>query len=124
MRVLVVAALEDAGYRVVEATDGAYMVELVRDAVFGDREKPDLIVLDVQMPKRTGLWILRTIRHTAEWDVPVIVMTAFADPAVREEVAALRSMLFDKPLDLDELGAAARKLRLDRAGGAESSDGA
>ncbi|CAN5922646.1 response regulator [soil metagenome] len=114
MRALVSGALRDAGYRVVEATDGGEMLQLVRDAVFDEVEKPDLVVMDVRMPMRTGLWLLRVIRR-AEWDVPVILMTAFGDRGVRDEAAELESVFLDKPFDVEELRATVRNIQLERA---------
>ena len=116
MRALVAGALRDSGYRVVEAMDGGEMLQMVRDAVYDDIEKPDLIVMDVRMPMRSGLWLLRTIRRT-RWDVPVIIMTAFGDRAVRDEAAAFDAVFVDKPFDVDDLRTTVTNIHLKRAGG-------
>jgi two-component system alkaline phosphatase synthesis response regulator PhoP len=62
------AYLEDAGYRVVIASDG-------QEALFTARhEKPDLIVLDLMMPGMDGWDFMR--RYRQEHDTPVIMLTA------------------------------------------------
>lgn len=59
------------GYQVLEAHDGAEAVEIAR------RERPDLIVLDVKMPKMTGYEACRQIRQDPElYATPVILLTA------------------------------------------------
>ena len=116
MRELVASALRDVGYRVIEASDGREMLRMIQDAIFDKIQKPDVVVMDVRMPMRTGLWLLRVIRR-ARWDVPVILMTAFGDRTVREEAEAFDvSAVFDKPFDVDELLAAVVKLQLEFAG--------
>ncbi len=72
---LVRAYLEGAGYRVAIAYDG-------EEALYAARqEKPDLIVLDILMPRMDGLEFIRQIRR--EQDVPIIVLTARSEETDR-----------------------------------------
>lgn len=67
--------LEKDGYRVVTAYNGA-------DALYTARhEKPDLVVLDILMPKMDGLAFTRRVRR--EQDVPIIMLTARAEETDR-----------------------------------------
>ena len=65
---LVELYLSKEGYQVVKATDGDEAV-----AKFAD-EKPDLLVLDIMLPGRDGLDVLREVRKMSQ--VPVIMLTA------------------------------------------------
>jgi DNA-binding response OmpR family regulator len=60
--------LEGAGFTVLLAGDGDTALQLARSA------KPDLIVLDLGLPRRDGLDVTREIRRSS--DVPIIVVTA------------------------------------------------
>lgn len=80
---IVRAYLEKEGYRVITATDGESAVSLFR------QEKPDLIVLDLMLPKISGNDVCRMIRK--ESDTPIVMLTA-------------RDELTDKVIGL-ELGA-------------------
>ena len=60
--------LERDGYRVVSASDGARGLALARD------EQPSLVVLDVMLPRVSGLDVCRTLRQ--ESAVPIIMLTA------------------------------------------------
>jgi two-component system response regulator MtrA len=64
--------LEDAGFAVHTATDGDEALNRFR------HDQPDLVVLDVMLPKRDGLEVCRTIR--TESSVPVVMLTARGDP--------------------------------------------
>ena len=65
--------LEDNGYRVSSANDGAEGMELV------SQEKPDLILLDLQMPEETGTGLYRKLHQKKEYkDIPVIVISGLA----------------------------------------------
>ena len=67
--------LEKDGYRVVTAYNG-------EDALYVARhEKPDLVVLDILMPKMDGLAFTRRVRR--EQDVPIIMLTARAEETDR-----------------------------------------
>jgi len=65
---LVELYLEKEGYRVTSALDGDAAVEKFLS------EKPDLLVLDIMLPGKDGLEVLREIRKTSQ--VPVIMLTA------------------------------------------------
>ncbi len=69
------AYLEAAGFRVVIASDGEEALYVAR------HEKPDLVVLDVLMPRMDGLEFTRRIRR--ERDVPIIMLTARAEETDR-----------------------------------------
>src|SRR5690348_15549090 len=70
---LVKFRLEREGYEVLTATDGEAALKVARE------EHPDLCVLDVMMPKRSGFDVLRELRSDAECrDMKVIMLTARA----------------------------------------------
>lgn len=60
--------LEKEGYETVTAFDGEEALEKVRE------EDPDLIILDVMLPKLDGLEVVREVRK--DYDMPVIMVTA------------------------------------------------
>lgn len=65
--------LARTSYRLIEATDGEAGVTAAQDAL------PDLIIMDIQLPRLSGLDAIRRLRaepRTA--DIPVIVITSFA----------------------------------------------
>jgi DNA-binding response OmpR family regulator len=72
---LVRAYLEEAGFRVVTASDGQEALYIAR------HEKPDLVVLDILMPRMDGLEFTRRIRR--ERNVPIIMLTARAEETDR-----------------------------------------
>jgi DNA-binding response OmpR family regulator len=59
--------LEEAGYQVIKAFDGSTILQTV------EQHNPDLVLLDVTMPKSNGFDICRQIRRTS--DVPIIFLT-------------------------------------------------
>lgn len=79
-RELVREALEEAGYRVVEAADG---VEALAKAL---EEPPDLALLDIQMPVLDGYATIRAMRQDQRLaGLPVLAVTAFAMRGDREK---------------------------------------
>ena len=65
--------LVGAGHVVYEATDGAMVVDEAK------KTHPDLILLDVMMPKMNGLDVLKLLKSDKELqNIPVIVMTALS----------------------------------------------
>jgi DNA-binding response OmpR family regulator len=91
-------ALEDRGHDVLVARDGAEaMVRLERDA-------PDLVVLDVVMPKRSGFVVLDQIRRSRRQGLKVVMLTANTDPRHREYAESRGVDAFlQKPFDLELL---------------------
>ncbi len=61
--------LQFEGYDVIEATDGEQAVEVVK------RDRPDLVLLDVMMPKLDGITVCRKLRD-AGFSVPILMLTA------------------------------------------------
>ena len=73
VRDVVVFKLEQSGYDVLVAEDGGAALELARSAI------PDLVVLDVMMPRMTGLDVCRELRaRQSTARIPVILLTARA----------------------------------------------
>lgn len=62
-------ALEGAGYEVVVARDGNQGLALA------ERENPDLMILDMMMPKRSGFLVLEKLRRLRDEPLPVIMIT-------------------------------------------------
>jgi CheY-like chemotaxis protein len=70
IRKLVIAALRPLGCEVVEAVDGGEAVRLIGELV------PDLVLLDLVMPKLSGFEVLEAIRHVdATAETPVVMLT-------------------------------------------------
>jgi CheY-like chemotaxis protein len=92
------SALEDEGYAVIEATDGADAWERLRAGL-----KPELIILDLSMPRMAGPELGQKIKHEPELEqVPVVVMSA--DARGREQAAAMGARGFlKKPIRLQQL---------------------
>ncbi len=108
LREMVRLYLEREGYRVVEAANGS-------DALFVARyEKPDLVLLDLMMPKMGGYDFLRLFKQ--ESDSPIIILTAKMEES--DKVAGLELGADDyvtKPFGIQELIARVRAV-LRRAG--------
>ncbi|HYZ64641.1 MAG TPA: response regulator [Acetobacteraceae bacterium] len=66
--------LTDAGFRVVQANDGAHGLEVL------DAERPDLIVTDINMPVMDGFGFIEGVRRKpAHRSTPILVLTTEAD---------------------------------------------
>jgi len=89
--------LEKGGYEVVEAREGAVGVELAI------KEKPDLVIMDVQLPDIDGLEATKRIRASeADSDIPIIALTSFAMAGDREKaLAAGCTGYIEKPINPD-----------------------
>jgi DNA-binding response OmpR family regulator len=74
---LVAFRLEKAGYRIVTASDGEQALQLALE------HKPDLAVLDLMMPKLTGLEVTERIRAGDDdvRNIPIVLLTARAQEA-------------------------------------------
>jgi DNA-binding response OmpR family regulator len=94
----------DGPYEFVEADDGEESLELAR------RVRPDVIILDMMMPRRNGLEVLSTLREEGELDdTRVIVLTA--QPGTREEaLEAGADIVMVKPFEPEQISAAVEEV--------------
>ena len=103
LRRMLCESLRDAGYDVLSASTGHEMLLLLTAASRAEVAVPDVIVMDVRMPRCSGLDVLTALR-LAEWKQPVIMITAFGDPSLHETAASCgASVSLDKPVDSDDL---------------------
>lgn len=89
--------LSDEGYRVLEASDGTRVLDLIR------KERPRLVLLDIWMPRVDGIGLLKEIKEQ-EPEVDVIMISGHGN--IHTAVTATKLGAFDfieKPLSLDGL---------------------
>jgi AmiR/NasT family two-component response regulator len=100
IRADIVESLEEGGHTVVgEVGDGERAVELAREL------DPDLVVMDLKMPKLDGIQAARVI--TDETDAAVLVLTAFSDKQLVEDAAEAGTIAYlVKPFQPPQLLAA------------------
>ena len=70
---LVMMTLKPHGYELLNATDGEEAIETALS------EKPDLILMDMQLPKMSGLDATRKLRENPDFaEIPIVALTAYA----------------------------------------------
>jgi CheY-like chemotaxis protein len=75
---VLVAALEDEGYRVFTAANGRRGLERLAE------NKPDLVISDFMMPLMDGATMARTMRENPDYrSIPIIMMSAVPEAALR-----------------------------------------
>ena len=102
IRRLIRVNLELDGYEVVEAVDGEEAVAILRSIT---EPLPDVITVDVVMPRRDGWWVVAAIRADPRLaHIPIVMVTASAQETDRAhaERAAVDEFV-SKPFDPDEL---------------------
>jgi two-component system OmpR family response regulator len=106
LRALIRATLAPHGYEIVEAEDGDDAVERAQ------LERPDLIIVDMMMPGRSGLDVIAELRGDPELRViPVVVLTARTQATDRKAVAdAGADRFLAKPFSPAELAALVAEL--------------
>ena len=107
IRSVIAAILRWDGYEVVEASNGAELLERVGDLLLaaekGDAPTADLIVSDVRMPGFSGLTVLAGLRE-ADDKTPFVLITAYADDDTLDKARrAGVDAVFRKPFDVDDL---------------------
>jgi CheY-like chemotaxis protein len=103
LRELVRVSLGD-GYQFAEAADGVESLELIREL------EPDLVVLDLMLPRKSGVEVLADLRRDRSIrNTPVVVITAWTH-AQQAAVAAGADRFVAKPFDPDELRAVVGEL--------------
>ncbi len=96
---LLQAYLEDLGCAVVSAQDGVQAMKAVSE------HKPDLILLDIMMPKMSGFEVCRLLKEDeATCDIPVVMITALNELGdIERAVAAGTDDFLSKPINKLEL---------------------
>ena len=91
-------ALETKGYEVINATDGNQGLALA------ETEDPDLIILDMMMPKRSGFLVLEKIRRSRRVPTRIIMITANEGTRHKEYAETLGvDDYIRKPFQMDRL---------------------
>jgi DNA-binding response OmpR family regulator len=99
----------DGPYEFVEADDGEESLELAR------RVRPDVVILDMMMPRRSGLEVLSALRQEEDLaNMRIIVLTA--QPATREQaLQAGADVVMVKPFEPEQIAAAVREVLAEQA---------
>ena len=115
VRMFSITVLEENGYAPLEATNGEEGMRLVR------QERPDLIVLDVLMPRESGIKLYREMKTDSDLkDIPVIIQSGIAEKSFLRSQKALTEFggaavpepeaYLEKPVEADELAATIRSI--------------
>lgn len=92
--------LEMEGYEVITATDGVEVVEAMQRAA---EPKPEILLLDAMMPRKSGIDALRELR-AAGVDTPVLIVSAHQDEMDAGAATDVEvSGYITKPIDFDQL---------------------
>lgn len=96
---LIQMALRPHGYTLLKATDGEEALEMAI------QEKPDLIIMDIQLPKISGLEVTKKLRRMLEFSkTPIIAITAYAMKGDEERIIeAGCDAYLAKPIDPRDL---------------------
>jgi len=110
--------LEEKGYEVTEAYDGQQALDILKDF------RPDLVLLDVTMPRLTGWDVLKQMQENPETaDIPVLMLTARSEDADKAKGWELGVTWYQtKPFELDELAMVIERIlaTVDDWGGGET----
>ena len=106
IRFLVSEILTNAGFTVIEAEDGQEAIDKTY------KENPDLLILDYEMPHKTGFDVVREVRsRTGYLHTPIIIFTAVSDKSTKLEGLGLDiDDYLTKPADEDEIVARVKLL--------------
>jgi CheY-like chemotaxis protein len=102
-----VSAVEMLGHRAIEAADGPSGLSALD-------EGPDLMLVDFAMPGMSGVEVVQAAR-TIRPELPIVLVTGYADTGAIETVAAPNLVVLRKPFELDELDTVVRRTLMDVA---------
>ena len=89
----------DADYKVICASNGIQCLELIKN-----NEIPDLILLDIMMPKMSGWETFKNLQENPLWkDIPVFFLTARDDCVAKNACDFLAKEYIKKPFDIKDL---------------------
>lgn len=98
-RLMMKTLLEMKGYRIIEAGDGREAIEVA------ERERPHLIIMDLQLPRLHGFAVTRHLRQHAELGLTPIIIISGHDPLYHRPLALAAGCneYLHKPIDFDLL---------------------
>jgi len=107
---LIEMTLRPKGYRLLGATDGEEALDMAI------REKPDLIIMDISLPKVSGLEVTKRLRQMPAFDhIPIIAITAHAMKGDEAKIIdAGCDAYLPKPINTRQLPVVITKLLLQR----------
>ena len=93
-------------YNIINAANGVEAINQINVS-----ENIDLILLDLHMPGINGLDLLRTLKKEVQRDIPVIIVTAYSSPEIRNESIELGAKDFiSKPFSVESLEKSIKKV--------------
>ena len=92
--------LELAGYEVVTATDGQEVIDELKAR--GEERRPDVILLDAMMPRKSGPEVVREMR-AAKIETPVLIVSAHEEEAADRVTGPKADGYIRKPIDFELL---------------------
>lgn len=115
VRLFNVTVLEENGYSPIEATNGEEGLKKVK------KEKPDLVLLDVLMPRESGIRLYRNLKTDKAFkNIPVIMLSGIAEKSFLRSQKALTEFggaevpapeaYLEKPVEAEELAEAIKKV--------------
>jgi CheY-like chemotaxis protein len=107
---LIEMALSTENYTLLEATDGEEALGVAR------KELPDLIIMDIQLPKMSGLEVTKKLREIPEFNrTPIIAITAYAMKGDKEKALdAGCNAYLSKPISARDLPQLIAKMLVQR----------
>jgi two-component system cell cycle response regulator DivK len=105
-RYLLTILLRDAGFEVLTAVNGASGVEMVR------KEKPDVVLLDIQMPEMDGYEVAATLKSSPDVaGIPIIGVSSFAMPGDKDKAMRMGFVGYiEKPVDPEQFAESVAKV--------------
>jgi twitching motility two-component system response regulator PilH len=115
VRLFSISVLEENGYTPIEATNGEEGMALLR------KDSPDLVLLDVLMPRESGVRLYREMKTDAKFkNIPVIILSGIAQKSFLRSQKALTEFggaeipepetYLEKPVEPEELAAAIKTI--------------
>ncbi len=84
--------------------DGEQALDFLLEAIEGLQRLPDLVMLDIRLPKYSGLEVLEKIREMAPMkSLPVVIVSGSDDPDDLKKASNLNAFYLKKPADFEKL---------------------
>ena len=115
IRLFTVSVLEESGYTAMEAANGEEGEQMIRD------NPPDLVILDVLMPKESGIRLFRRLKTDPDLKgIPVVMVSGIAEKSFRRSQKVLTEFggqpvpepnaYLEKPVGPEELAETIRRV--------------